>query len=627
MKKLYSIFIGLISFASFGQVLSDDFNYTDNSLLTANGWTAHSGAGTQSIDVGTSNGLTYTGYSGVSGFTAAAVGNAVRLDNTGEDVNRAFTSPVTTGDLYVSFLINVTNAVDGYFFSLGTGTTTFYSRLYARPSATSGKINFGIGNTSATYSTTDFDINTTYLVVMKYGVSATGPISLWILPSGVPATEAAAGAPLTTSTGSGGASVAGVYLRQYNAAQNITIDGLRVYSTWFNTTPCNLSLSAETAVCDAVTSSIDTYTVTIPFTGGNTGTYNLSTTSGTISGDSPSTTATGNIIISGINEGTNIVLTVTGSCAFTKSVTAPECKVINTLPVNEPFNYTLGSALSTSQKWTNTSAGSDEILTVSGNLNYTGITSTGNSIAFAGTGSDTRLPFTDTTSGNLYSSFLVSVTDLTGVSATGSTYFAVLSNSTNAFSVARIWFKTDGTQFQYGISPTTATADIVWSSNLYNVGTTQYLVLGYDFTNNILSLYENPTIGGSAAATVSVTPTAPMTSLANFILRQDSATTTPAMIVDELTINTVANFTLSNKSFNSISGLSLTPNPVNNGVFFINTDANAERTVTIFDVLGKQVLNTTTSEAAINVSGLNAGIYMVKVTEEGKTSTKKLVIR
>jgi hypothetical protein len=83
---------------------------------------------------------------------------------------------------------------------------------------------------------------------------------------------------------------------------------------------------------------------------------------------------------------------------------------------------------------------------------------------------------------------------------------------------------------------------------------------------------------------------------------------------------------LANAKF-EISGLSLTPNPVSNGVFYINTDANAERTVTVFDVLGKQVLNTTTSEAAINVSGLNAGIYMVKVTEEGKTSTKKLVIR
>jgi predicted extracellular nuclease len=79
-------------------------------------------------------------------------------------------------------------------------------------------------------------------------------------------------------------------------------------------------------------------------------------------------------------------------------------------------------------------------------------------------------------------------------------------------------------------------------------------------------------------------------------------------------------------SQNAIAGLSVFPNPVRNGVFYINTDANAERTVTVFDVLGKQVLNTTTSESAINVSNLTSGVYMVQISEEGNTATKKLVI-
>ena len=57
--------------------------------------------------------------------------------------------------------------------------------------------------------------------------------------------------------------------------------------------------------------------------------------------------------------------------------------------------------------WKNTSVGSDEILAVAGNLSYTGITATGNSVALAGTGSDTLLPFTDSTSGDIYASFLI----------------------------------------------------------------------------------------------------------------------------------------------------------------------------------------------------------------------------
>jgi Secretion system C-terminal sorting domain len=78
---------------------------------------------------------------------------------------------------------------------------------------------------------------------------------------------------------------------------------------------------------------------------------------------------------------------------------------------------------------------------------------------------------------------------------------------------------------------------------------------------------------------------------------------------------------------NTISGLSVFPNPVKTGIFYITTDANAERTVTIFDLVGKQILNATTSESAINVANLNSGVYMLQITEEGKTATKKLVIR
>jgi hypothetical protein len=631
MKKLYFLILSfMVGTLSFGQILSDDFNYTDGALLTANGWTAHSGTGTASLDVGISNGLTYADYSGTTGTTGAVVGNAVRIDNNGEDVNRAFTAPVTSGDLYVSFLVNVTTAVDGYYFSLGTGTTSFFSRLYTKPSATAGKINFGIGNSAATYSTTDFDLNTTYLVVIKYGVSTTGPLSLWVLPSGIPATEVAAGTPLVTATGSGGASVAGVYLRQFATSGSspvVTIDGLRVYSTWFGATPCALTLAAETTACNATTIGIDTYTATIPFTGGNTASYTLSASSGTISGDNPSTTATGNIIITGVNEGTNITLSISGGCTISRIITAPECKVINSLPVSEPFNYSVGTTLNTSQMWTNTSTATDEITTVSGNLSYTGITATGNCVSFAGTGSDTRLPFTDTTSGELYASFLVSVTDLTGISTTGSTYFAVLSNAENSFTVARIYIKTDGTLFQYGISPTTNTTNIVWSSNTYAVGSTQYLVLSYNFTSNALALIENPTIGGSGTASVTITPSAALTSLANFILRQDTATSTPAMKIDELTISTTPNFTLSSSSFDNINGLTMYPNPVSGGTLNFTSTANAAMYIQIFDLLGKEVLKANVVNNTVNVAKLTAGVYVVKITEEGKTATRKLVIK
>lgn len=80
-------------------------------------------------------------------------------------------------------------------------------------------------------------------------------------------------------------------------------------------------------------------------------------------------------------------------------------------------------------------------------------------------------------------------------------------------------------------------------------------------------------------------------------------------------------------SQNSISGLRIYPNPVSNGTLFIETAANAEKTVTVYDVLGKKVLNTKTTDTAINISSLHTGVYIVNITEEGKTASRKLVIR
>ena len=77
---------------------------------------------------------------------------------------------------------------------------------------------------------------------------------------------------------------------------------------------------------------------------------------------------------------------------------------------------------------------------------------------------------------------------------------------------------------------------------------------------------------------------------------------------------------------NTIAGLKVYPNPVSNGTLYIETSANAEKTVTVFDILGKQVLNTKTADSAINVSNLRSGVYVVKITEEGKTTSRKLVI-
>ncbi len=84
---------------------------------------------------------------------------------------------------------------------------------------------------------------------------------------------------------------------------------------------------------------------------------------------------------------------------------------------------------------------------------------------------------------------------------------------------------------------------------------------------------------------------------------------------------------LKNTEF-EISGLEIYPNPVDSDkMLFIKSDLNLEKEVIIYNILGKQVINTTTFGNPINVSELSSGIYIVKVSENGKTSTLKVVIQ
>ena len=77
----------------------------------------------------------------------------------------------------------------------------------------------------------------------------------------------------------------------------------------------------------------------------------------------------------------------------------------------------------------------------------------------------------------------------------------------------------------------------------------------------------------------------------------------------------------------SIEGLSLYPNPVSNGKVYISTKEDSEKEITIFDVLGKKVLQTQLSSKELNVSSLSPGVYIIKINENQATATRKLIIR
>lgn len=82
---------------------------------------------------------------------------------------------------------------------------------------------------------------------------------------------------------------------------------------------------------------------------------------------------------------------------------------------------------------------------------------------------------------------------------------------------------------------------------------------------------------------------------------------------------------LSASKFSQIDGLKMYPNPAKN-VLYIETAINNEVSVNIFDVLGKQVLNSKVNNNIVNIQSLNTGIYVVKITENDVTATQKLIV-
>jgi hypothetical protein len=396
---------------------------------------------------------------------------------------------------------------------------------------------------------------------------------------------------------------------------------------------CTLSLGLPTTACDATTLNIDTYTVTIPYTGGTSGAYTFTPSAGTVGGDDPALLAAGNITVSGIAEGTNFTMTITkGVCTYDTNANGPECKPINPLPYQEDFPYTVGTSLASTQKWSNTNAG-DTIVTVAGSLSYPNYPSSGNSVSYVGTGSDPSTKFTLTTTGTIYSSFLINVTDISTVTNDLSeTVIAALTGDVPSTFRIRLFFKRNGTQYQLGCTSATAATPAIYDATLFNTGTVVAVVIGYDFTANQVKMWLNPnflTFTNATPANITETPTvtAPATSLANlggFILRQDTAALTPAITFDELRIAETTGQLLS-VAQSEIAGLNVYPNPTT-GIFYVETALNGVKNITVYDILGKQVLNTTTSSTEINAANLNSGLYIVKITEEGKTATKKLII-
>jgi hypothetical protein len=223
-----------MAFESRSQLLIEDFSYTNGSAITANGWTAHSAGGTNTIFVTNPSTISYPGY------LSSGVGGEITTTTSGEDDNKTFTAQ-TSGTLYAGFLVNVTSALTGdYFFHLGPATisTTFRGRVFVKKDA-GNNLYFGVANstTTAAYTTATYAMNTTYLIVLKYDIisgGGNGSASIYINPPLNAPIPSSGWLAATDATGSGAANVGAVAVRQgsSSSAAALKLDGIRVSTDW-----------------------------------------------------------------------------------------------------------------------------------------------------------------------------------------------------------------------------------------------------------------------------------------------------------------------------------------------------------------------------------------------------------
>lgn len=213
-----------------------------NTSFGSQRWRRHSGSGNPIIYSGSS--LAYSGY------TSTGIGGSARfafVSTSAEDAHRN-TLTYTSGSVYVSFLLKITasgGTTGDYFFHVMDTAflTSFRGRMYIKDGSVANTYKIGLNKGSSvapTYSTPDYKIDSTVLVVLKYKfdltTTANDSMVAYIFTSGVPSTE-----PSTATLVVPDFTTADLLLFNSVAIRQGTIgtmagsiDGIRVSNTWSN---------------------------------------------------------------------------------------------------------------------------------------------------------------------------------------------------------------------------------------------------------------------------------------------------------------------------------------------------------------------------------------------------------
>ncbi|MBX7204894.1 MAG: T9SS type A sorting domain-containing protein [Bacteroidia bacterium] len=232
--------------------------------------------------------------------------------------------------------------------------------------------------------------------------------------------------------------------------------------------------------------------------------------------------------------------------------------------LNENFSYSTGQLTSLSAganvsggNWVNFSGTANPLMVTTGTITYSGYASSGtgnqlSTIATSASAEDAYRQFATQTSGTVYASFLLNITDtarlLDSSNVTGD-YFATYlpSSSTSAFFSRLSIRRGTGNTFNLGIrNSSTPGASTAWSTASYTPGTTYLVVMSHNFisgtSNDSSYLWVNPSLSSStpptpaAAAAQSIIGGSDPADIARIAIRQ--GTNTPNATIDGIRVGT-----------------------------------------------------------------------------------------
>ena len=220
------------------RLLEDNFEYADGAFTEQNGWEIPNSG--NALNIVSTPQLSYANYQ------EEGIGKSMQLGNNGQDIIKGFTAQ-TAGSVYAALLVNfseVQGTFDNngeYFFHLGESSLNSYfgGRVFAKQSSDGTKMHFGVSKVStgasAEWTTKEYALDETHLVVVKYTIAAgadNDEVALFIDPTST--TEPTPDAVSSDNSKTDLVDVGAVGIRQGTGTRTPLgyVGALRVSTTW-----------------------------------------------------------------------------------------------------------------------------------------------------------------------------------------------------------------------------------------------------------------------------------------------------------------------------------------------------------------------------------------------------------